>query len=162
VARGLHQMQLVLAEAEPAHRATEVGRGYALEAECLAVEALRLVEVAAGNADVVDALCFHGVLTLPCQPGVVRESSVMIPAGYTAKRASPRPEWLAAEQVVDIYSVSGCISAAFADYIPYWKHNGYWLFDAPEVIRQLARENAIDLEGTTLFYYEVYEQEFDE
>ena len=79
-----------------------------------------------------------------------------------AKRVSPRPEWLAADQVVDIYSVSRCISAAFADYIPYWKHNGYWLFDAPEVIEQLARENAIDLEGTSFFYYEVYEQEFDE
>lgn len=79
-----------------------------------------------------------------------------------AKRVSPRPEWIAAEQVVDIYSVSGCISAGFAEYIPYWKHNGYWLFDTPEDIQQLARENAIELEGTSLFYYEIYEQEFDE
>ena len=79
-----------------------------------------------------------------------------------AKRVSPRPEWIAAEQVVDIYSVSGCISAGFAEYIPYWKHNGYWLFDTPEDIQQLARENAIELEWTSLFYYEIYEQEFDE
>jgi hypothetical protein len=86
----------------------------------------------------------------------------MIPAGFMAKRVSPRPEWLAAEQVVDIYSVSGCISEAFADFIPHWKHNGYWLFDTPEVIRQLARETAIDLQETSLFYYEVYEHEFDE
>jgi hypothetical protein len=79
-----------------------------------------------------------------------------------AKRVSPRPEWLAAEQVVDIYSVSHCISKNFAHYIPYWKHNGYWLFDTPDVIQHLARENAIDLEGASLFYYEVYEHEFDE
>ena len=79
-----------------------------------------------------------------------------------AKRVTSRPDWIDAGQVVDIYSVSGCLSKSFADYIPYWKHNGYWLFDTPEVIQQLARENAIDLEGTSLFYYEVYEHEFDE
>ena len=86
----------------------------------------------------------------------------MIPVGYMAKRVSPRPEWLAAERVADIYSVSMCISKNFADYIPYWKHNGYWFFDTPEIIEQLAREHAIDLHGTSLFYYEVYEHEFDE
>ena len=86
----------------------------------------------------------------------------MLPAGYMAKRVSRSPQWLAAEKVVDIYSVSGCVSADFAQYIPYWKHNGYWLFDSPEVIRQLARDHSIDLEGTSLFYYEVYEHEFDE
>jgi hypothetical protein len=86
----------------------------------------------------------------------------MIPVGYMAKRVSPRPEWLAAERVTDIYSVSGCISKNFANYVPYWKHNGYWLFDTPEIIEELAREHAIDLQGTSLFYYEVYEHEFDE
>jgi hypothetical protein len=29
-------------------------------------------------------------------------------------------------------------------------------------MRQLAQENAIDLAGATLFYYEVFEEEFDE
>ena len=95
----------------------------------------------------------------------------MLPAGYMAKRVSDCPEWLAAEQVVDIYSVSACISKDFANfynsgapnYCPHWKHiNGYWLFDTPEVIQQLAQENEIDLEGTSLFYYEVYEHELDE
>lgn len=86
----------------------------------------------------------------------------MIPAGYMAKRVIARPEWLDAEQVVDVYSVSACISHDFAEYVPFWKHDGYWFFDSPEVIRQLARENTIDLQETTLFYYEVHEQEFDE
>jgi len=79
-----------------------------------------------------------------------------------AKRVSDSPEWITAEQVVDIYSVSACLSKNFADYISYWKHNGHWLFDTPEVIQELARQNAIDLDGTSLFYYEVYEHEFDE
>lgn len=84
----------------------------------------------------------------------------MIPVGYMAKRVRIRPEWLRSERVADIYSVSNCVSNDFADYIHYWKHNGYWFFDTPETIRQLAREHSIDLEGTTLFYYEVHEREF--
>lgn len=85
----------------------------------------------------------------------------MIPVGYMAKRVSSRPAWLTAERVVDIYSVSGCVSKDFADDINYWKHNGYWFFDSPEVIRQLARASSVDLAGTTLFFYEVHGLEFD-
>ncbi len=85
----------------------------------------------------------------------------MIPAGYMAKRVSPKPDWLNAPHVVDIYSVGNCQSADFADYIPYWKHNGYWLFNDPGIIKTVARENSISIEGATLFYYEVYEKEFD-
>jgi hypothetical protein len=87
---------------------------------------------------------------------------MMIPVGYMAKRVSLHPDWLKAEQIVDLYSVSGCISKNFADYIPYWKHNGYWFFDAPEIIRQLTQEHSIDMHGISLFYYEAYELEFDE
>jgi len=85
----------------------------------------------------------------------------MLPAGYMAKRVSKRPDWVKPTHVVDIYSFSGCLSKDFSDYIKYWKHNGYWLFDSPEIIRAIAREHSIQLEGTSLFYYEVYEKEFD-
>jgi len=85
----------------------------------------------------------------------------MIPAGYMAKRVSKKPDWLQAPQVTDIYSVAGCISEDFADYIKFWKHNSHWLFDSPEIIRSAASENSIRLEGTSLFYYEVHEKEFD-
>jgi hypothetical protein len=74
---------------------------------------------------------------------------------------SKRPDWVKAALVADIYSVSGYVSTDFADYIPYWKHNGFWVFDSPEIIRAAAREHSIELEGTSLFYYEVYEEEFD-
>lgn len=86
----------------------------------------------------------------------------MIPAGYMAKRICRRPDWLKAERVNDIYSVSSCVSSDFADYINFWKHNGYWLFDCPEAILDLAIERNLDLEGTLLFYYEIYEFEFDQ
>ena len=85
----------------------------------------------------------------------------MVPAGYMAKRVVARPDWLGAERVRSIYSVSGCIAEDFADYINFWRHNGYWLFDSPEIIIDVAREHAIDLTDTTLFFYEVYERQFD-
>jgi hypothetical protein len=84
----------------------------------------------------------------------------MIPVGYMAKRISDRPASLEGD-FVNIYSVSGCMSRPFADFIDYWKHNGYWFFDSPAVIEALAREHEIDLAGTVLFYYEVHEDQFD-
>ena len=85
----------------------------------------------------------------------------MIPVGYMAKHISKKPEWLHAPGVIDIYSASACVSEGFQnDYIHYWKHNGYWLFDSPEIIQSVARENSIELGGTSLFYYEAYEMEF--
>ena len=85
----------------------------------------------------------------------------MIPVGYMAKLVRKKPDWLQAPQVEDIYSVSSCSCQNFADYIPYWKHNGYWFFDSPEIIATVAKENSIQLDGTSLFYYEAYEMEFD-
>jgi hypothetical protein len=85
----------------------------------------------------------------------------MIPVGHMAKRVHKKPDWLQAAHVVDIFSVSGCISEDFGDYINYWKHNGYWFFDSPEIIKSLAKENSLQLKGTSLFYYEAYEMEFD-
>jgi hypothetical protein len=85
----------------------------------------------------------------------------MVPAGYMAKRVVARTDWLPAERVSSIYSVSGCVSDNFAEYITSWKHNGYWLFDSPAVITDIARENNIDLAETMLFFYEVYELQFN-
>lgn len=84
----------------------------------------------------------------------------MIPVGYLAKRVAQRPIWLQAPLVKDVYSVSGCISQDFMDYIKFWRHNGYWFFDNPGIIQQLALENGVRLEDVTFFYYEAYEREF--
>ena len=86
----------------------------------------------------------------------------MVPAGYMFKHIARRPPWLNAPHVDDVYSLSGHVAENFADYIRHWRHNGYWLFDAPAVMREIAGDNTIDLGGATLFYYEVFEEEFDE
>jgi hypothetical protein len=86
----------------------------------------------------------------------------MIPAGYMAKHVAAHPDWLRADHVIDVYSVSNCVSDDFADYISYWKHNGYWLFDSSEIIRAVAVESSVDLENTRLFYYEIHDHEYDE
>ena len=86
----------------------------------------------------------------------------MIPAGYMLKKVIRRPDWLNVANVDDIHSLSGCISKNFAHYIKYWKHNGYWLFDSPSAMEEIARENSLPLAGMTLFYYEVYDEQFDE
>lgn len=85
----------------------------------------------------------------------------MTPAGYMAKRICKKADWLKAPKVEEICSVGDCVNDDFADYIAYWKHNGWWFFDSPEIIRQVSQENSIDLAGTSLFYYEVHEAEFD-
>jgi hypothetical protein len=61
----------------------------------------------------------------------------MVSAGYMAKRVASLPTWL--PRISTIYSVSGCVSNHFAEYINFWKHNGY----------------------TLLFFYEVFEQQYD-
>src|SRR5262245_12164110 len=86
----------------------------------------------------------------------------MVPAGYMAKRVIAPPNWLPARGISTVYSVSSCVNDDFADYIRFWKHNGYWLFDTPDIIVDFARRNAIDLAETVLFFYEVYELQFDD
>jgi len=86
----------------------------------------------------------------------------MTPAGYLAKKIHNDTAWLKNPAVVDVCSVSNCISEAFCDYIPYWKHNGYWLFDAPETVAAVANEAGVDTAGCAVFYYEVHEQQYDE
>jgi hypothetical protein len=86
--------------------------------------------------------------------------NTMMPVGYMAKRILNRPERFENTDILDIYSVSGCMSKNFADYIQFWKHNGYWFFDSPRIIQQIAKEDPVDLNETKLFYYEVFPLEF--
>jgi hypothetical protein len=61
----------------------------------------------------------------------------MIPAGYMFKKVIGRPAWLEAADVDDIFSLSGCVSGNFTDYVNYWKHNDYWLFNSPAVMERI-------------------------
>jgi hypothetical protein len=86
----------------------------------------------------------------------------MIPAGYMYKEVCEKPDWLKTENMKDIYSVSGCVSEDFDDWINEWKHNGYWLFDSPEIMEAIAKEKNIDLAKMKLFFYKASEQQWDE
>lgn len=87
----------------------------------------------------------------------------MIPLGYMAKRVAVRPDWLRNDRVDEIVAVSSCMSKNFEeDWIDSWRHNGFWFFDSLAVIKALAVENDIDLEGVRWFYLEGYEFEFVE
>ncbi|MGE3848921.1 MAG: hypothetical protein AB7I01_18735 [Gammaproteobacteria bacterium] len=72
------------------------------------------------------------------------------------KKVEVKPDFISAPHVREISSVSSCVSEDFCDYINFWKHNGYWFFNSPAVMTQLAEANHISLEGQTLFYYRIY------
>ncbi len=86
----------------------------------------------------------------------------MIPIGYMAKYIEAKTDWLRTDQVVEIVSVQSCFSKDFADWIHFWRHNGYWFFDSPEVIIALASDHGLDLSTVRWFYYEAYEKEFND
>lgn len=86
----------------------------------------------------------------------------MIPAGYILRRVASAEPAMKLGSVVDIYSVSSCISKDFAEYIRYWRHNGYWLFDKPSDMDEILAQEGKSRDSFTLFYYEMYEQQFDE
>jgi hypothetical protein len=85
----------------------------------------------------------------------------MIAAGYMYKRIIAPSEGLGCTNVIKIYSVSGCMSENFTDYISYWKHNQYWFFNHPGDMDSIIAERKITGEFELLFY-ELYEKEFDE
>lgn len=86
----------------------------------------------------------------------------MLPIGYMAKQIVARPEWLLAEGVEEILSLSGCFSKDFADWIDFWKHNDHWLFDSPAIIQELGHEHGIDLTNCRWFYYECHDSLYNE
>jgi len=86
----------------------------------------------------------------------------MIPAGYMLKTVSAKPASIKSSAVTDIHSLSGCISTNFADYVGHWRHNGYWLFNRPADMDEIVEQTGADRSKLTLFYFEVYEQEFDD
>jgi len=86
----------------------------------------------------------------------------MRPAGYMLKRIVPAPEWVGAAPGTQICSLSECVNENFTDYIQHWRHNGYWLFDAPEIGVQIAEADRIALSDLTLLYYEAHDLAYAE
>ena len=89
----------------------------------------------------------------------------MISVGYIYKKVAPATNWddRSRDGIKDIYAVSDCISRKFTDdYIKYWKHNNFWFFDTPVPMEEIAANESIDLSEMTLFYYEIYEEEYND
>jgi hypothetical protein len=102
-----------------------------------------------------------GELSLLTQKGLVYS---MIPIGYMYKVLWPKRNPRLAKQIDNVYTLGDCPGNSthdFYDYVTLWKHNGYWLFNTPEEMQEIAVEKEIDLSKMTLFYYEAYEHEFD-
>ncbi len=49
--------------------------------------------------------------------------------GYFPKHVIPRPDWLKAESVKEVCSVSECVSPGPEGWIDRWCHNDLWVFD---------------------------------
>ena len=89
----------------------------------------------------------------------------MIPLGYMARKIAKKDDWLKAPpHVEEICSANCCgyLSKCFCDCIKHWKHNGWWFFDSPDVIRAVAEAEETDLGDTRLHYYEAFEKQYDD
>lgn len=74
--------------------------------------------------------------------------------GYFAKRRSPSPDWLGAEAVAEICSVSECIASGSEDWVTAWRHNDWGFFDTPDLawsVVPAAVRPDFDLFGYELF-----------
>ena len=85
----------------------------------------------------------------------------MIELGYMAKRVADRPEQLSVVHVVDICSVSDCISEDFADFAAHWMHNQYYFYDSPDIIRTICAGDDISLPDLQSFFYRGHDLQFD-
>ena len=87
----------------------------------------------------------------------------MIPAGYLYKRIVPRPAWLdGSPHIMDVRSISACMSPSYPEQFDHWRHNGCWLYDEPSIMHEIAHKDGVSLDGMTLFYYEMYPQKYSE
>lgn len=82
-----------------------------------------------------------------------------IPIGYFPKRVQARPEWLKVSHVVDICSVSECISRGPVDWINLWRHNAMWCFDSPRIAKTVVPVE--DAHAFQIFAYRMLPLQFD-
>ncbi|EAQ28849.1 deoxycytidine triphosphate deaminase [Erythrobacter sp. NAP1] len=87
----------------------------------------------------------------------------MIPAGYLLKRTKPPPGWLKTKdtKVEEVCSVSACVNDDIVELLDGWQFNKFGLANTKDLLLNLAQEASISLEGTSLFFYEIYEHELD-
>ncbi len=85
----------------------------------------------------------------------------MIAAGYMVKFIDGAFIWHNGVKLDELYCVGSHSVPDFADWLPYDKHNGYYFFNSYREIMSLAKDLSIDPSRGKLFFYQVYEMEFD-
>jgi hypothetical protein len=78
-------------------------------------------------------------------------------AGYFPKLVASVPDWIHAAGVVDVCSVSTCISTGPAGWIDHWLHNGLGWFDTPESAAQVIPQGTT---GVRLFAYRLLDTRY--
>lgn len=82
----------------------------------------------------------------------------MIASGYFVKRVATRPDWLQTPGVVEICSVSNCISKPPDDWITRWLHNEFGWFN--HVADALSAASADRPSDYRLFAYRIHPEVF--
>ncbi len=89
----------------------------------------------------------------------------MIPAGYMYKSIRPRPDYIKAPNVIDIFSAGECSpevsSPNFCDYTKYFRHNGFGFFNNPEIMREVADLEGINLAPMSLLCWNSHNRDAD-
>lgn len=77
------------------------------------------------------------------------------------KRTALPPGWLQpnTSHVSEVCSVSSCVNDNVVDPQDSWQHNGFGVANNPQILIELAQQGAVDLTGSRLFFYSVYECE---
>ena len=73
--------------------------------------------------------------------------------GFFPKKTAPKPDFLKADHVTEIASVSNCISAGPANWIQHWRHNAYGFFDSERIAESVlgADEQRFDMYAFALY-----------
>lgn len=81
-------------------------------------------------------------------PANMKEMEALL-IGYFPKKTALRPDYLHAPNVTEICSVSTCISKGPEQWLEYWRHNEYFLYNTPEdalsVIGDLSNRQRYDI-----------------
>ncbi|CAM2005778.1 hypothetical protein [Acanthopleuribacter pedis] len=86
-----------------------------------------------------------------------------IPMGYTAKQQPATAdllntgEWRFPNVPA---TLSSCVVDSFCDYVSAWNHNGFWLFDHPQILLKTAAHFGVDTTDMRLFYAEAYPRQY--
>jgi hypothetical protein len=57
--------------------------------------------------------------------------------GFLPKRVETAPDWLHCPAVMDVCSISSCVSSLPENWIDHWLHNDVFLYDTPELARRI-------------------------